>query len=121
LLQLLYDLGWIQFDMAYTLTTLQLVALGVCFLSDRRATPLIPHWLCWLSIWVGLMFFALSFMPFFKSGPFSRSGILNYWLEFPAFFAFMVAAGICLIRAVGRLEREHSDAHPGPVDVSTPA
>lgn len=64
--QLLYDMGWIQFDMAYTLTTLQLVALGVCAAGDRRAEPLLPQWLSWFSIWVGAMFFALSLMPYFK-------------------------------------------------------
>jgi hypothetical protein len=105
--QFVYDLGWIQFDMAYTLTTLQLVALGVCLLGDRRPQPLLPPWICWYSIWVGLMFFLLAVMPVFRSGPFSRSGVLNYWVEFPAFFLFMAATSGYLIRAVGRLERQH--------------
>ncbi len=106
ILQMLYDLGWIQFDMAFTLTTLQVVALGICFLSDTRAEPLLPKWVSWLSIWVGFMFFILTLMPFFKSGPFARNGIINYWVEFPAFFLFMGAVSFYLFKAIGRLERE---------------
>jgi hypothetical protein len=108
--QMLYDLGWIQFDMAFTLTTLQLLALGVCFLSDRRSEPLFPRWVSWYSIWVGFLFFSLALMPFFKSGPFSRSGIINYWVEFPAFFLFMAAVSAYLFKAIGRLEREAAKA-----------
>lgn len=120
LLQFVYDLGWIQFDMAYTLTTLQLVALGVAFILDRRPKPLIPNWVAWFSIWVGLLFFGLTLMPFFKSGPFSRSGIVNYWVEFPSFFAFMAAGSYFIIRAVARLESEAaelSELTPASVDV----
>lgn len=110
LLQMLYDLGWIQFDMAFTLTTLQLIAMGVCFLSDRRLVPIFPRWVSWYTILVGFMFFMLALMPFFKSGPFSRSGLINYWVEFPAFFAFMAVVSIYLFKAIGRLEREHVES-----------
>lgn len=120
LLQFVYDLGWIQFDMAYTLTSLQLIALGVAFILDRRTKPLLPNWVAWFSIWVGVLFFGLSLMPFFKSGPFSRSGIVNYWVEFPSFFAFMVACSVFLIKAITRLEREHTDPANQP-PVSEPA
>src|SRR3546814_16230400 len=38
ILRMLYDLGWILFDLAYSLTMLQLVAFAVCFLdrSEER-------------------------------------------------------------------------------------
>lgn len=126
LLQFVYDLGWIQFDMAYTLTTLQLVALGVAFILDRRPRPLLPNWVAWFSIWVGVLFFGLSLMPFFKSGPFSRSGIVNYWVEFPSFFVFMASCSFFMIRAITRLEHESTDVpdlgstpEPANIDVRT--
>jgi hypothetical protein len=107
LLQLLYDIGWLLFVVAYSLTSIQAVAVGLCFLTDRRATPLIPNWLSWFSIWAGTMLAIETVMPFFQSGPFSRSGILNFWIEFSIFFAFIALLSTYVLKAISRLEREH--------------
>lgn len=108
ILQLLYDMGWLLFDIAYTLTSMQFIAIGVCFLSDQRSVPLVPKWVSWYTLWVGIAFLPLSLMPLFKDGPFSRSGVLNYWVEFTIFFLVMLFVSIYILRAVGRLEREHT-------------
>jgi len=110
-LQILYDFGWFFFEVAYTLTTLQMLAAGICFLSDTRAQPLIPGWVCWFIMFVGVSFFLLSVMPLVYSGPFSRSGALNYWLEFTLFFAMMLVLSIHLLKAVTRLQREYYSTH----------
>lgn len=114
MLQMLYDLGWVIFDVSFSLTTVQMVALGVCFLGDTRSKPLFPKWVAWFSIWVGLMFFLETLMPFFKSGPFSRSGTLNYWIEFSIFFWFMGIVSYYTFTSITRLEQEHV-ARPQPV------
>src|SRR5258706_1006802 len=49
------DIAWLLIDLAYAVTSVQMFALGVLFLSDKRANPLIPKWVSWYSIWVGLM------------------------------------------------------------------
>lgn len=108
-LQHIYDSAWLVFDMTYSVTSLQMIALGVGFLQDRRAVPLVPKWVCWYSIWVGFMFVAECLMPFFKEGPFARDGILNYWIEFGIFFAYLPIVTIYLLKAVPRLEQEHRD------------
>ncbi|EQB33591.1 MULTISPECIES: hypothetical protein [Sphingobium] len=107
ILQLLYDIGWLLFVVAYSLTSVQAVAVGICFLADRRPTPLIPNWLGWFSIWAGTMLAIETVMPFFPSGPFSRSGILNFWIEFSIFFTFIFLLSVYILRAIARLEREH--------------
>jgi len=119
-LQMLYDLGWIMFDLPYSLTTMQMVAMGVCFLGDRRAEPLIPKWVCWLSIWAGFSFFLEVMMPWFKVGPFARNGTLNFWIEFSAFFVYMAATSLYVVAAAGRLEREFRNA-PQPMSRLEPA
>src|SRR3546814_19531314 len=78
---MLYDLGWILFDLAYSLTMLQLVAFAVCFLDDHRAIPIMPKWVSWFCAWVAFTFLVLAILPFFKAGPYSRSGICTYWVE----------------------------------------
>jgi hypothetical protein len=106
ILQMLYDTGWIMFDMPYSLTALQLITFGVCFLFDRRTVPLVPKWASWFAIWSGCMFVLFLAMPFFRDGPFSRSGILNFWVEFSIFFVAMLVMSICTLRAIPRLYRE---------------
>lgn len=106
-LQILYDFAWFFFDMAYMLTTMQTIAIGICFLSDKRAVPLVPAWAAWLTMWVGISFVFETMMPLVFSGPFSRSGLLNYWIEFSLFFLMMLVLSICILKAIGRLEREH--------------
>ena len=52
------------------------------------------------------MFVLYLAMPFFRDGPFSRSGILNFWVEFSIFFVAMLVMSICTLRAIPRLYRE---------------
>lgn len=106
-IQMLFDMGWLFFDIAY-LTSLQMIPLAICIIHSRRAgTPLMPKWLGWFSLWVAISFLLLILIAFFKDGPFSRTGILNYWIEFSAFFWFWILVAAYTIRAVARLEREH--------------
>ncbi len=112
-LQILYDFAWFFFDMAYMLTTMQTVVIGVCFLSDRRPQPLVPAWVAWLTMWAGISFVLETMMPLVKSGPFARSGLINYWIEFSLFFLMMLVLSIFILKAIGRLEREHRDGLRG--------
>lgn len=109
ILMTLYDTGWIMFDMAFSLTMLQVIAFAVCFLNDARAVPLIPKPVSWFAIWVALAFMGFCFLPFFRDGPFSRSGFFNYWVEFSLFFLAMVVLSIFTLRALSRLEREGAE------------
>jgi hypothetical protein len=110
-LMMMYDFGWMFFDMAYSLTTMQLVAFGICVLQDRREQPLIPVWAAWFTMFVVVSFILLTMMPLVYHGPFSRSGLLNYFVEFTLFFLMWLVVGIFVIKAIGRLEREHLTAH----------
>jgi len=110
-LLMMYDFGWMFFDMAYSLTTMQLVAFGICVLQDRRERPLVPVWAAWFTMFVVVSFILLTMMPLVYGGPFSRSGLLNYFVEFTLFFLMFLVVGIYVIKAIGRLEQEHLTAH----------
>lgn len=107
LIQMLYDMGWMFFDIAY-LTSLQMIPLAICILHDKRNVPLIPKWLAWFTLWVAISFLLIAMIAFFKDGPFSRSGMFNYWIEFSLFFWFWLLVAIATIKAVTRLEGEHA-------------
>lgn len=105
MIQILYDMAWLLIDLAYAVTSVQLFALGVGFLGDKRATPLIPKWLAWYGIWVGFMFILECVMPYFRSGAFARSGILNFWIEFLIWMAWVPVLTGYVLKAIGRIER----------------
>lgn len=108
ILQLLYDMGWLLIDMFYAITTVAMVALGVCGLTDKRAQPLFPRWVCWYTIWAGISFLFELLMPFFKSGLFARQGWLNFWIEFLVWFFYIVLVTFYVFKAIPRLEQERS-------------
>lgn len=108
IVQLLYDMGWFLFVGAWSLTSLQMIAIGACFLGDDRAEPLLPRWASWFCIYAGFSFLVELALPFFKSGPFSRNGSVNFWLEFAIFFSFISLVSYYIFKAIPRLEREEA-------------
>jgi hypothetical protein len=108
ILQMLYDMAWLLIDLAYSVTSVQMFALGVLFLSDEREVPLVPKWVSWYSIWVGFMFVIEVLMPYFKGGFLARQGILNFWIEFLIWFFFILILTWAVLRAVSRVEREQA-------------
>ena len=106
MIQMLYDMAWLLIDLAYAVTSVQLFALGVGFLSDKRAVPLIPKWLAWFGIWVGFMFIAECIMPYFRNGAFARSGVLNFWIEFLIWMGWVPLLTAYAFRAIRRIESE---------------
>jgi hypothetical protein len=106
ILQLLYDMAWLLIDLAYFVTSVQMFAAGAAFIRDKRATPLIPKWLAWYGIWVGFMFIAECLMPFFKTGPFARDGMLNFWIEFMIWFLWCPTLTFYVVKGINRIEAE---------------
>lgn len=106
MIQMLYDMAWLLIDLAYAVTSVQLFALGVGFLADKRAGPLIPKWLAWYGIWVGFMFILECVMPYFRNGAFARSGVLNFWIEFLIWMAWVPVLTGYALKATSRIEAE---------------
>lgn len=106
IVQLMYDMSWLTISVCYSVTSVQMIAMGFTFLTDRREKPLMPKWLCWYSIWGGFMFIGENLMPFFKHGMFARDGILNFWIEYSIYFFYMLFVTWYQFKAVARLEQE---------------
>jgi hypothetical protein len=110
MIQMLYDMAWLLIDLAYAVTSVQLFALGVGFLADKRGVPLVPKWLAWYGIWVGFMFIAECLMPYFMNGAFARNGILNFWIEFLIWMAWVPVLTLYALKAITRIEQDHAAA-----------
>jgi hypothetical protein len=109
ILQLFYDMPWLLINLAYAVTTMQMIAMGVAFLRDKREKPLFPRWLSWMGIWVGVSFALELFLPYFKTGPFARQGVVNFWIEFFLWFFWIVFVTVGILKAIPRLEAEAAD------------
>jgi hypothetical protein len=111
---MLFDVDWLTIDLAFGVTILQYVALGVVASRDPRDKPLFPRWLAWLGIWIALEFVVELIMPYFRSGPFSWSGLFAYWIPFFGPFTWIVLITVFMIKAANRLEQEQQVELPVP-------
>lgn len=106
----LHDFGWLFFDTTYMATGLQMLAMAIVFLNDKRSTPLIPRWLAWYSIFVAAAFLPLTLLPFFYGGAFAWSGTFCYWVSLGTWFFWVQLICYYVFKAIGRLEQEEATA-----------
>lgn len=105
-IQMLHDLGWLYFNSTFMVTLLQLAAFGTALLIDRRAVPLYPRWLGWMSYACASISLVIVLMPFFMHGPFAWHGLLTFWADLSAFFVWALITIYCTFVAIDRIERE---------------
>ena len=108
IIQAFYDLGWMIMDCTFFITTLQMVAMAVGYMTDSREQPIVPKWWCWYTIWVAFIFFTELVMPYFKVGIFSFDGLVNYWVGFFAWFIWIIGQSRYTFVSISRLEQEEA-------------
>lgn len=104
--QMLYDLGWMFFDLTFVCSVLQSVALGVAILRDARSVPLFPAWVAWVAFLTAGTYCALPLMPFFTDGPFAWHGLISFWAVFVMFFVMIAVVTPYAFRALRVIEAE---------------
>ena len=100
--QMLTDTGWLCIDLQYACTTLQMVAAALVGLADKRAVPLFPRWVCYLTIWCGISFFPASLTGVLKTGPFAWNGALSYYIPYFCWLCWYTTASVYMIKDVRR-------------------
>ena len=108
LIQLLTDTGWLVIDLCYACTTLQMVALALCILSDKKgkANPIMPNWVCYLTIFCAVSFFPASLTGVLKTGPFAWNGVMSYYFPYFCWLIWEITASTYFIRDVRRRMKE---------------
>lgn len=114
-LRMLIDMGWLGIELQWILTTMQMVAMALVGLSDKRKTPLFPRWVCFLSIWCSLSFAPASLTMFLKTGPFAWDGVLSYYLPWAAWLIWCLVVSGYMVRDVMRRMPLAGDAAARPV------
>lgn len=102
LIQLLNDLGWESLELQWAITTVQMIAMALVGLADKRTTPLFPRWVCFLSIWCGLSFAPASLTLYLKTGPFAWNGLLSFYIPYAAWLVWCIAASIYMVKEIRR-------------------
>jgi hypothetical protein len=112
LIQLLTDTGWLVIDLQYACTTLQMVALALAVLADRKnkAMPLMPNWVCYLTIFCAVSFFPASLTGVLKTGPFAWNGVMSYYFPYFCWLCWEIIASTYLIKDVRRRMREFENS-----------
>jgi hypothetical protein len=97
IIKTLHFIAWYIFNMTYMITTIQCVAIGIFALMDQKKPQIFPAWAGWLAIVIGLSFIPLTFLPYFKTGPFAINGWWAFHLVVLGFGTFTLSFTRCLL------------------------
>lgn len=100
--QTLHDIGWLSLELQWCITTVQMCAMAVVGLADKRRTPLFPGWVCYLSIFCGLSFAPASLSLYLKTGPFAWNGLLSFYVPYAAWLVWVFAISYYMIKDIRR-------------------
>src|SRR3984893_8396471 len=64
IMHMLYWMGWLLFDVDYFVTSLQIAAISIVFMRDRREKKLVGQFVIWWGWVTFASFFAVSAIPF---------------------------------------------------------
>ena len=100
--QTLHDIGWLSLETQGMLTTVQMCAVAIVGLYDKRSIPTFPKWVCWFSIFCGWTFAPAYLTYYFKSGPFAWNGVLSYYIPYAAWLVWALVLSYYMIKDIRR-------------------
>jgi hypothetical protein len=109
-MHMLYWMGWLLFDLAYFVTSLQIAAISIVFMRDKREKKLVPDAVSWWGWVTFASFFLVSAVPFVTTGPLAFNGLLSFWVGFFTWFIWIPSLSFFLIKAISRLQAEDAAA-----------
>ena len=77
---MLNDMSWLMFLGIISSACVQVAALGLAILLDKRTKPVFPRWAGYFNIWVALIWVPAAIIPFFKTGPLAWNGVFAWWV-----------------------------------------
>jgi hypothetical protein len=94
----MHDLGWILFMTVIWSLWVQLIAIAAAIFVDRRAEPILPRWLAYLSLWTALLIMPAGTVLFFKTGPFAWNGVAGLYIPLVGFVVWISAMSTVIHR-----------------------
>jgi hypothetical protein len=109
-MHMLYWMGWLLFDLAYFVTSLQIAAVCIVFMRDKRKKKLVPDAVSWWGWVTFASFFAVSAIPFVTTGPLAFNGMISFWIAFFTWFFWIPSLSFFIIKAIDRIKAEEEAA-----------
>ncbi|BBX44788.1 hypothetical protein GCM10009641_26200 [Mycobacterium cookii] len=110
ILHMLYWMGWLLIDLAYFVTSLQIAAVSIVFMRDKREKKLVPEPVIWWGWVTFASFFVVSAIPFVTTGPLAFNGVISFWIAFFTWFFWIPSLSYFIIKAVDRIKAEDEAA-----------
>ena len=110
IMHMLYWMGWLLFDLAYFVTSMQIAACSIVFMRDKREKKLVPNAVSWWGWVTFASFFAVSAIPFVTTGPLAFNGVISFWIAFFTWFFWIPSLSYFIIKAVDRIKAEDEAA-----------
>ncbi len=102
LIKAVHFMAWYTFDMTYMITTVEVSAIFLLIFLDRQKPALMPRWVACLALFSGLSFLPITFLPYFKSGPFALNGYWSYHVAFISYGLFTAIIGPYMVQDIKR-------------------
>jgi hypothetical protein len=98
---------WVWFDWLYTWPSFSvwMFIIAAAIFMDKSLPTVYPRWVAYVNVWSGLLIFPAGLIGFFKTGPFTYSGIIGFWFDVTIFFGWMVVMTVMTFRVVNEQER----------------
>jgi hypothetical protein len=108
IIQVLNDLGFITMLTATPAVGVQVLAVGLAVLADKRAQPVFPRWVAHASFVCALGLQGGLLLVLTRTGPFAWDGVIAGLLPF-IFFPWCILMTPLLLRAIKQQEAEEAD------------
>jgi hypothetical protein len=103
LIKTVHFIAWYFYDMTYWITTVEVGAIFIMVMTDKEKPGLVPKWVACVALFSGLSFIPLTFLPYFKSGPFAINGYWSFHVAFISYGIFTFAFGPYMVKDIKRL------------------
>jgi hypothetical protein len=103
---LLNNFGFITMVMATPMVAVEVLAVGLATLSDKRAQPIFPRWFAYASFLCAIALLPGLLCVLAHSGPFDWDGIVAAWVPTLSTLIWVIATTIILLKAIKRQEVE---------------
>ncbi|HMP54986.1 MAG TPA: hypothetical protein PKD92_00230 [Novosphingobium sp.] len=105
-IQIMNDWTWFVFILSWPPFAVFMMMIGIAILRDHNVPRIMPKWVAYLNFWCAFTISPAILIQFFKTGPFTYAGLIDFWFIFAVFFGWMVVMTLVTVRAADRLKAQ---------------
>lgn len=114
-IQVMNDWTWFTFILSWPPFAIFMTMIGIAILRDHNVPRVMPRWVAFFNFWCALAICPAALIEFFKTGPFTYAGAIDFWFIFVVFFGWMVVMTFVTVRAAEQLRQLEQSGGAGPI------